>query len=550
MPIAQSKSSTHLYRRVFLVVAGLLAVTLAAVACMFFSEQFAQKAVEYFVNKNADSLGMKIEIENFTGSMASGFKFAKLTLKHRSPPLHLVALDASVKADFSKLLTGGKLSISASLAQLDLTGMAACPIAPSSIPDFNAFACFSVLPANIEIASFSLKHATIKPYQNLPLLLELNHIGLQPGEQSADHQLRAQIMASFRDKQAGSGSFSGIFKQQQNKIEGKLDLLMFGQKILSEISLSERRGRPEISGYISSTTLDISKISHWLIPIWQDAFPFGFDGIIDCNGSWFFNNEIGFFGNLSGRCRNLRMVAQGLFITLFELNGGWKLFDGHLNFVDEGSRFFGFPAALTGKVESVLRPDRKWDVDFSCVTIDFAGLADDLPWAVKYGMALPALSGGATLSVQLHGTRPEVSAKLSTDDLKAGKNHELRTVDGSIFYQLGAEGAGNLSVAMVCHSLHDLPPIFGRFKGAAGRLPAHLSHLQGPYRWQYELKGHDSAYLTLTGSLTAGAARIFNTTGNWHDGMGSIHLLLDAEAPAPKSFAASNIPLLDLLLAK
>jgi len=517
---------------------------------MFFSEQFAQKVVELIISNNTDSLGMKIDLENFTGSLAKGFRFARLTLKRHSPPLQLVASDACINVDFARLLTGGKLSVSASLAQLDLIGMTTCPIASSSIPDFKAFACFAALPSNIEIVSFSLEHATIKPYNDFPLLLELNQISLQPSEQSAELRLQVQIVASLRDKPAGSGSFSGFFRQQQKKIEGKLDLQMFGQKILSEISLAERRGCPEISGYISSTTIDLSQISHWLIPLWQDAFPFGFDGIIDCNGSWLFNREIGFFGNLSGQYRNLRMVAQGLFITLFKLNGTWKLFDGQLNFADEGSSFFGFPASLTGKIESVLQSDRKWGLDFNCITIDFSRLADDLPWAVRYGMALPALSGGATFSVQLNGRRPEVSAKLSTADLKAGKGHEVRTIAGSIFYRLGAESSGNLGLDMICSSQQTLPPLFGRFKGNTGRLDSHLGNLHGPYSWQYELTGSDTTHLSLQGSFTAGTEKIFNAAGRWKDGMGSIHLLLNAETQFSKSFAANNIPMLDLILAK
>jgi len=545
LPDEQSKSPSGIYRRVFLVVAALIFLSLAVVAWLFHSETIARKTVGWYISRHASGPGIKVDLEGFSGSMATGFRFSRLSFRQLNPPLQLNITDASARADFSQLLLGGKLFLTASLARLDLVGMTACPIASSSVPDYHDFACFAGMPANLEIASFSIARADIKPFHDFPFLISLNDFALQPGNGSGSSQLQAEFKASLREKQVGSGSFNGNLLQRQKRIEGSIDLLLFGQKAYSEISLTERRGCAEISGYISSTTLDISKLSHWLIPLWQDTFPFGFDGTVDCSGSWLFNCEVGFFGNLSGRCQNLRMVAQGLFITLLELNGNWKLFDGNFSFNDDGSRFFGFPASLTGKIEALLQPARKWEMDFSCLTIDFSQLAADLPWGVKYGMALPPLSGGATLSVQLRGTRPEVSARLSTDDLTAGKNTESRKVAGAISYQLGAEGPGDLGVDMTCRSEHLLPPIFARFKNGAGRLDSYISSWHGPYIWQYSLKGSDSANLSFKGTFTAGNDRNMNTSGHWRDGMGTIHTMLDQNA-----FAAGHIPLLDLILAK
>lgn len=539
------KTPSYLYRRVILTVAGLIAITLAAVAWMFVSEQFASKAVEILIARNTGQPGLNIALENFSGSVSSGFKIGKISIKRLNPPMQLVASGAVVDVDFSGLLAGGKVSLSASLVDLDVVGMVACPVASATLPDFNHFGCFLALPANIEIAHFSLDHGRIKPWYDFPLSIELKNTGLKPLADSADHFLQTDFNASFRGRPVGQGNFSGRVKQRQKKAEGKLDVCLLGQKIVTEISLAERRGVPEISGYISSATVDIAKISHWLIPLWQDKFPFGFDGMIDCTGSWLISNELGFLGNLTGRCRNLRMVAQGLFISLVELNGSWKYFDSAFNFADEGSRFFGFPASMTGKIESVLHSNRKWELDFNCLTIDFARLADELPWGVKYGMALPPLSGGATLSVQLRGNRPEVAAKLITNDLVAGKKVEARTVSGAISFLLGAEGAGDLAVDMTSCSQHFLPPIFARFKGSDGRLENHVASLNGPYRWQYVLKGSDTAHLMLNGTLSSGENTLIDTQGHWKDGMGDIHLLLDQI-----KYEAHNIPLLDLILAK
>lgn len=528
-----------------MVVAVLSFFFLGIVAFIFQSEAFAQKAVDWYISSHANGSGIKIELEGFSGSLATGFKFSTLNVRRLNPPLHLQVSDAEAHTDFSRILTGGKLLLSASVARLDLVGMATSPIASSSVPDYHSFACFAGMPTNLEISSFSIDHAAISPYHDFPFQIEFGSFNLQSGPASGSLLLQAEFLASLRERQVGSGSFRGLLQQRQHKIEGSLDLDLFGQKIFSEISLAERRGCPEISGYISSTTLDIAKVSHWLIPVWQDSFPFGFDGSIDCSGSWLFNSEVGFLGNLSGKCHSLRMVAQGLFITVLELSGSWKLFDGTFSFGDEGSRFFGFPASLSGKIETVLHPSRKWEMDFSCLTIDFSRLVDDLPWGVKYGMALPPLTGGATLAVQLRGTRPEILARLNTDDLNAGRKLEKRSVVGAITYQLGASGPGDFGVAMTCRSEHAPPPIFTRFKSSVGRLDSQLGRWHGPYLWQYSLQGSDSASLAFKGALTAGNDKNIDTNGNWHDGMGTIHSVLDQN-----TFVAGNIPVLDLILAK
>jgi hypothetical protein len=531
---------TSLYRRVFLVVTLLVLVFAACVLYLVHSEAFAHRMVVYCISNNSD---MKVELAGFSGNIANGLFCDKLNIKQRHPPLQIDAIQVAVEPDFSHLLTEGKIMLGASLNRLDLVGMLDCPLASQSVPDYHAFSCLAGMPANIEIASFSIAGAGIRPYHDFPFHCEFGQISLQPEDDG--QRLNAQMHASFRENMVGSGTFSGLLQQRQKRLEGRLALNLFGQQMFSEISLAQRRGCPEVSGYISSTTVDIAKISHWLIPLWQDVFPFGFDGVVDCSGSWLFNREVGFYGNLTGHCRKLRMVAQGLFITLFELNGEYRLFDGNFSFNDTGSQFVGFPASLTGRIESVLQTDRKWEMDFGCNTIDFARLAVDLPWGVRYGMALPALFGGASLSVQLRGNRPEVSARLTTAGLDIGTGFDKRSLIGSISYLLAASGPGNFAVNMTCQSHQALPPIFSRFKSAVGRLDNKLASWPAPYVWQYDLHGDDPAQLEFSGSLRAGADLQLSTSGIWHDGMGRVFVSLDQQ-----DFVAGSIAVLDLLLAR
>lgn len=545
LAVESHKTPSYLHRRVILTVAGLIAITIAAVAWMFVSENFAKRAVEFLIARNSGQPGINIALKDFSGSISTGLKIGQITVKRLKPPMQMIASGASIVADFSKLLGGGKVELSASLAEFELVGMSAAPLASATLPDFNQYGCFLPLPANIEIASFTLGHGRIRPWHDFPLTIELTYADLRPLVAMPAHLLQTGFNVSFRERLIGKGNFNGRVMQRQQNVDGSLSICLLGQTITSAIAVTGRKGVPGISGYISSASLDIAKISHWLIPLWQDKFPFGFDGTLDFTGSWLISNELGFLGNLKGRCHNLRMVAQGLFISLVELNGSWKYFDSAFSFSDEGSKFLGFPASMTGKIESVLTPARKWGLDFSCVTIDFSRLADDLPWGVKYGMALPPLSGGATLSVQLRGNRPEVAARLNTSDLVAGKSRETRTVSGFIAYLLGAEGAGDLALDMTCHAQHALPPIFSRFKGSAGRFEQQASSLKAPYSWKYVLKGCDADDLTLSGQLSAGEDDVIATQGHWKDGMGDLRLVFDQ-----KSYEAHNIPVLDLILAR
>lgn len=550
MTTAESNHQLKPFRRVFKIVFILLVLSLSLAIWLYQSEWVARESTALLISRINDLGRVNLEIHNFSGSLASGFKLDKLHLKQRNPSFQLVARGIHLQINWQNLQKG-IVALTGAVRDIEVAGMISSGFNSANIPDYHGMACFAGLPANFQISSFSVNLLKIKPWPDTALTFAVNQLAISPTADYREQSVTMNFGADWRSKKIGSGEFTGRIQSGKKKIEGKLGVNFAGQKISSELNLSEKKGWFDASGFIASSSLDLANLSHWLVPLWQEAFPFGFDGQIDCSGSWLFSHEFGFMGNLSGKCQNLRMVALGLFISVLELNGNWKLFDGGFAFSDSGSRFFGFPASLTGRIDSVLEPSRKWELNFDCNKIDFAQLAGDLPWGVKYGMDLPALKGGATLTVQLRNARPEIIAKLATSDLRAGKGLDMREITGRIDYLLGSKGSGQLKVAMDCQSKNVPPPLIQRFKGRRGNLFSKLSEGPGPYIYTYTMTGSKPGLLNLDGVFMAGDQCVGKTHGKWHEGMGDVVFsLIDSSDSASASFFATQIPLLELILAK
>jgi hypothetical protein len=292
--------------------------------------------------------------------------------------------------------------------------------------------------------------------------------------------------------------------------------------------------------------LDLAVFSRWLIPLWQDAFPFGFDGMISFGGSWYYGEKLGFLGNIEGQFSKVRLVAQGLFITIFEMNGGWKLFDGNLELSDNGSFFAGFPAHMNGKIESVFSQKRKWNIDFSADTIDMNRFYDDLPWGVKYGMGLPTMNGTASFRLKLKGLRPEISATLKTQPfIKVEKKSFTNNVSGEINFKLGAKDQGHWAVNVSCNTDRGLPGLLNRFQRNGQTLADKFAHHTfAGLSWQG--KGSLLPALELNGNIRTADALTVPFNGSLHDGNG--HLVVSGNGEEFAGFSTSNVTLLQLIL--
>ncbi len=542
-------AKTRHFKHVFLVVFTLIFLSVLLVIWAVSSPDFAGRIIAFAIDRVNARGKISLDLQDLTGSIASGLRAGRFQLKQLHPPMHLTADNLAVNLDLSSFQKG-LILIGGAIGNIEAIGMGNSRLASATIPDYHALGCFAGLPANFIVSSFSIDTLNFQPWQDFPLRLSLQDLKIRPASETFEQTLAMNVSAEWRQRNVGSGCFTGFARPRKSRIDGRLAIGMIGQRLETEISINEKRGRAEISGYIATASMNIAAVSHWLVPMWQDIFPFGFDGSMDFAGSWLYNEKTGFLGNISGKIVNLRMVALGLFLAIVELNGNWRFFDGTFDFADSGSRVLGFPASLSGKVEAVFDAGRKWQMDLICNSVDFARLADDLPWGIKYGLALPDVSGIASMQVLLRGVRPEISADISLQRLVVGKDHECREISGVAGYTVASRGPGKFLMQLECRQPNLPSPFWQRFRSRFGTFAGKMTGFSAPYDFQYSLSGSGFRHLVFSGSLSADQQCVAALKGDWHDGMGSIQLHSGLAGENQEYYHASHIPFLDLILAR
>lgn len=502
------------------------------------SEYFARYAVDYLVAQAAPQ-GVRIEIDKVNGSIASGLLIEKARIRQASKQFDAKIHDAHLDFAVADLLRSATISVEAKINTVEVSGLI-LPEWADSMPPFSSFSCFGALPANLKIKSLGIDKFIARPHPQV--LIEFSETDLAEATESEQQPLKLVFECSFKGRPLGQGRFDGLFAIDQKKIEGTLALELAQQNLSCELSLRERRRQTEISGFIATATMDITVLSRWLSPLWQDDFPFGFDGNLNFSGSWLYNNEVGLVGNIAGKFQQLRMVALGLFIPIFELNADWHFFDGNLRFEDAQSFFVYFPAVLSGGVDSLLSGKPRWDVTFTSKAIDFAEFVAELPWSARYGLSLPELTGVAEFFLSLKSTRPEVIVFIKTDSLKAGKGLEARQIDGKIAYAMPGSGPGECTLEFDVASDHQLPPFFKKFSEFEG-----LSG-SGPFNFNYSARGPSLGKFAYEGLVKRNDEILIHSTGSWEEGFGSARALV-LNQDTGKAFVADNIKTLDLILA-
>ncbi len=544
MPQARPK----LFRQVIKIVFVLLGISAGLIVGAVHSEKFARSLLELIIDRASDDGQLKISVVGFAGTLAAGLKAESVRLIRLHPASDISIKDLRAGLNFERLFPAGVLSLSGRTGHIDVAGMNPPWLKLFKLPAYHGPACFANLPANIEIRDFSVASIKLLPWAELPASINISSFTVVPGQSAGENVLDLALTAEWRAMQIASGTISGTLKQRQSRFEGTANICFAGQKMITEICLQQKRKKTELSGHIASASINLSTLSLWLGPLWQNEFPFGFDGRFDCSGSWLFNPELGFLGNLAGKCERVRLVALGFYFSLVELNGNWKLFDGSFIFNDSGSFFAGFPATLEGLVESVMKPGRNWRFNFACPEIDFAQLSGELPWGLKYSLNLPELSGTAALSMSLNGKSPDILCKATTAALKIGKNGAERVVSGQATFLQHGLGTSSLALDFEAVSSSAVPPFFSRFHGRGGGLSAKLDVGSGPYLFKWNMSG-PPAHLIFSGRFAADSVEMLSTKGNWRGGIG--HLSASSgSSDSPAKYSADGITFLDLLLAR
>ena len=542
-------TSPRLPRRVLQIVLLLVGLSIIVMAFLVRSESFARQVFIFAVDRAGIDGQLKLEYSGFSGTVIDGISLESLRVIKRHPPVDAEIADIAIKVNFERLFSAGVLSLSGQIGKIRVDGMTAPPAILERIPAWNGLACFAGVPANIELASFSVGVIDIRPWTGSHAVIKVAGISLRPGAGVGEHLVAASAEASWKARQIASASVSGILRQKQQRLDAGAVLCFAGQQVSSELCVTQKRRKVELSGYIASASIDIARLSLWLSPAWQESFPFGFDGRIDGSGSWLFNEEVGFLGNLTGRYEKLRVVALGLYFPVFEFNGNWKFFDGNLCLNDSGSLFAGFPSVLDGQIESVAKSSRKWNLNFVCSAVDFSELADRLPWGLRYSLKLPDLVGTAAMSIAMTGSRvPDLAGKAMLDSLKIGKGQDERRLSGRVDYQQTGLAGGSIEMNFATISERSVLPIFKRFRGRGDTLYRGFASYGLPQTFTWNLKGPPNHDQKFSGSLACGDTHLASFEGVWHSGLG--HLQTSESEPETAGHRSGSIPYLDLFLAR
>ncbi len=454
-------------RNLILVVILIFSLLTAIIYFLLSSEKLTKFAVFYAVSNFISNESLNIDLGEVEGCLLSEIKINQIDIRHVKPNFEAKIKEFRFKPDYSKVLHKGAVQIVGSISSVDCTGGAKIPAKIASIPAFIGIECFSGIPNNIRISSFDINKIKIKPYNDGDLLIQSDHIDLKGDKDSDNINTNADLKVDWKSKPLAKALFKGVWSQKKNKLNGKININIAKQVISSELSFGKGKKGVEVSGYIASDTqIDLLPLSQWLGSLWQIDYPYGLSGKLYCQGSWLYNSEIGFLGNLNGKYDKLDISVIGIFLSLLELNGEWKLFDGNLTFNDNGSKLIGFPASLNGNIESVTSSKRRWNLLFESNSIPLDQLTSSLPWMVKYSNGIPDLNGIATISVNLLGNKPMINAKLDLEDLcQISKVEPISKVSGRLLYVTPETGSGTINANFEASTDNGLPQFFKKFSG-------------------------------------------------------------------------------------
>jgi hypothetical protein len=472
------------------------------------SEYCANKLLRYAINSAVSSGQVELSLDQFTGTIEGGVSIKGLKGKDPRTLTSFEVDSVDLKFDLTGFITRRGVGVLIDCNEISLVASRTLPDF-SRLPSIPQLGCIVATPIPVNIRRAVVNKVKLGFEDNEQVKLELDSIELlEPASGISTQSLSLGFSAFVLKSKLGSGAFKGSLNQRSKRIDGNLSACVVGQKFKSEITCVFKRKEKDIAinGYLASGSLDIAKFSQWLIPLWQDYLPFGFDGKIGFQGPWMISRKIGFLGNLNGNLRNARIVALGIFYPVANFNANWRLFDGNIEFKDQGSEVFGFPAKLSGKLLAALTRARNWQIDVDVPEIDMSLFADKLPWGMKYTLDLPKMVGLASLTMNLRGRRPGFFGMIQSSKIAIGK--------GKASFRLPklGPGIGNGHFELDCPN--GLTESWREFS-AQGKNLRHVRLLQGPLKAEGDFKGQPYSSITMSGKIYAGKEQI-KMSGVWN----------------------------------
>lgn len=387
------------------------------------------------------------------------------------------------------------------------------------------FECWAGGVGRPEIRALDLGRVDWVPAASGPLHVFLEGVHLAPPVGAgASQSLRLAAGVEVHGRPAARWTFAGAWSNREMALSGLLVGTLLGQPVSSEVRVACGKGACALSGQLHPVDLDLSSFSRWLCPLWQGVAPVGVEGHLRGSGSWAWDPRVGGLANLSGEARGVRLVAVGLFWPILELNVAWRLFDGRLSVADLGSSLLGAAARVAGGVALSGGDGPAWDLRIEVPRAEMAEVLAGLPWVVRTGFQLPAMSGVASLAVQLHGRGPQVTAGIWADDLLIRHPAGEARLHGRAEVRQEAVGGGQWQVGFDWSAPAVPAGLFDRL--TAGGVPL-SQRVSGPLTLRARLEGPAVNHLRmrLWAESPGGGVGLL---GVWcGDGWGSLHLAAD-----------------------
>ena len=499
------------------VVAFLLLLSIP-VGCIFYltSTNSGSVLVLSLIAENLQkNSGIGISFGEISGDLFGGVSIASLTGRIPSGPLGITVF--GLKSDVSLLpfLLGKPVMVKLECESVFLKGSIALDWL-ASVPDIPVFACFAGSGPSVDFSSITIRKLVWSSSNSGPVQAEVSDFKLFAPDEAGIQKLEFNLLGSFRDRELVSGGFVGERESGRLRASGNLSLRVLGHNSLSQMVVSQEKSGLKVSGNLEEFRIQLASISNWLIPMWQDDVPIGFDGVLSAGGTWAVDPEVGFCANFRGSLLSVRAVLIGFFLPLIQANLNWSLVNENLAITDTGSRLFTAPATFSGGVRNLFSGYPLWDMGFSSPLICIKTVISSLPWALKYSLGLNEIDGEASLSVRLGGSRPTVLGIFSSKRLEVKEKYGSSTLEVRCQFRLDNIGSPTWQFDVEHTSESHVPEVLLKLD----RNSFTQSQAQPPVRFRATAIGTSPGELSMRAGLTAsGTSRelLADWVGPWWD---------------------------------
>ncbi|MBF0499974.1 MAG: hypothetical protein HQM09_07565 [Candidatus Riflebacteria bacterium] len=474
---------------------------LLIVGAFFFTTTWGTSfVVERFTDVIAAQQGMDLRIEGLSGSFYDGIQVRQIVGFIRRARLNFVLNALEIGISWRSLISGNARIASIVCEKAHIQGPPS-PAWMETLPPLPGakFGCLAFPPLRFQIDRLRVMNIEWQTNASGPSLL-VHGLELDPAPATGKRGMqpfRMALSGNWYGEPVITTEAVGSFSMSELSLEGILDGCSFGTTFRNEFHAHFDHEKCTIDGYLDIPMIDIASLSHRFEGLWIDKWPLKATGTLSLAGSWLVNSGSGFTGNIRGKASRLGIIITGLNMSLMEISAEAMIHQDHLQFTDSGSLFFGRPARIEGGIEFSKISQIKSDLHFLVDDFSVEDFVASLPWALRYGLGLPELSGTAGLKIHLTGVEPMMHAALSGDALEIHKGTVKANLNGKCEIRSEGTSLSNIHISFQWLCNEGIPTLLARLTGEKGSVVSHP-----PVSFQAVLTGSSTQLLNLIGTFT------------------------------------------------